>query len=163
MRVVTPLQESVVTAAQAAGYTGSSSEILAQVYAFCASNDPNDAYATMTEYSDGQILELKTWLTLCPTHPQAAKWQAGIEESAKARAAESAGTRVYDGTYKVPEQIQRGTFVVVNVKNCYWETRDAKGNILDNNFVVAAPRVEATIGPKAVVFTAEGCGQWNRQ
>jgi hypothetical protein len=57
-----------------------------------------------------------------------------------------------------------GTFVAENVENCSWETRDGNGDILDNNFVLAAPRVIAEVDAGAVVFTTEGaCGYWNRQ
>jgi len=59
--------------------------------------------------------------------------------------------------------MKRGTFVVEDVENCYWETRNSSGDIVANNFVLAAPRVVAKVDRSAVVFTAEGCGQWNRQ
>lgn len=167
--VITPLQQAVAAAAQKIGYgeyenaTDSDEQVLYSVYQYCGSNDPTDHYATSNDFSDSQVDELRLWMVLCPRHPQATKWRAGIAASAKARQAENNGTRVYDGTYKVPSEIKRGTFVVEDVENCYWETRNKAGRIIANDFVVAAPRVEAVIGSSAVVFTAEGCGQWNRQ
>lgn len=167
--VITPLQRAVVAAAKKIGYGESGDEtdtdeaVLYSVYQYCGSNRSTDPYATMKEFSDSQVDELRLWMVLCPKHPQAKTWRAGIATSAKARQAEKNGTRIYDGTYNVPSAIKRGRFVVEDVENCYWETRDKAGRILANNFVLAAPRVEAVIGPSAVVFTAEGCGQWNRQ
>jgi len=116
----------------------------------------------MDTYSDSQVLELKAWMTLCPNHPHAAQWHAGIAATAKDTQAVKDGIRVYDGTYQVPSEMKRGTFVATNVKDCYWETRDINGNILANNYVTAAPRVQATVSTKAVVFTSRDCGQWNR-
>lgn len=166
MPIVTPLQKAVVAAAHKAGYSDedtSDDEVLYSVYQYCGSNDPDDAYMEMEDYSEGQVAELKAWMTLCPKHPQAATWRQGIAASAKAAEAERNGTRVYDGTYKVPSEMKRGTFVVKDVEDCYWETRDANGRIIDNDFIVAAPSVVATVRARAVVFTAEGCGQWNKQ
>jgi hypothetical protein len=167
--VITTLQRGVVAAAKKIGYgefeneTETDEQILYSVYQYCGSNDPTDPYATMKDFSDGQVDELRLWMVLCPKHPQAKKWRSGIGASAEARKAEENGTRVYDGTYNVPSQMKRGTFVVRNVKDCYWETRDSAGNIIANNFVLAAPRVVAVVGGSAVVFTAEGCGEWNRE
>jgi hypothetical protein len=161
--VATALQQAVAAAARRADYGPSDERNLYQVYQYCGSNDPNDAHTTMSEYNESQSLELQAWLTLCPTHPQADKWRSGIAAGVKGQAAEKSGNRVYDGTYQVPSQMQRGTFVAENVKDCYWETRDAAGRILANDFVLAAPRVEAKVTGPAVVFTSRSCGQWNRQ
>jgi|BarGraIncu00222A_1022003.scaffolds.fasta_scaffold12974_3 hypothetical protein len=124
--------------------------------------DPSDTYLSMDTYSDSQVLELKAWMLLCPNHPHVARWQAGIAATDKDNQAVKDGVRVYDGTYQVPSEMKRGTFVATNVKDCYWETRDINGNILANNYVTAAPRVQATVSTKAVVFTSRDCGQWNR-
>lgn len=85
---------------------------------------------------------------------------AASKENAKA---EAAGERFYDGTYAVPGQIKPGTYVVEDVQNCYWETRDSNGKILANDFVPAAPRVRATVGRTASVLTVRGCGLWVKQ
>lgn len=164
--VVTPLQMAVVEAAQLANYGeyhDNEAEILYAVYEQCGSNDPDHSYVTLEDYSEAQVKELQAWMTLCPTHPQAARWEQGIAASVVAQEAEASGARVYDGTYEVPSQMQRGSFIVRDVENCYWETRDGNGRIIDNNFVVAAPRVVANVSAEAVVFTARGCGQWNKE
>lgn len=164
--VVTPLQQAVVEVSRSVGYMGaetSDSEILYSVYGFCGTNDPDDSYVTLEDYSESQVAELRVWMILCPNHPQATRWKEGITASVKAQEAEASGARVYDGTYEVPSQMRRGTFVVNDVTNCYWETRNAEGRIIDNDFVIAAPRVVANLTAEAVVFTASGCGQWNLQ
>lgn len=165
----TKLQDAVLAAAKKAGYWGASDdettpgEALYSVYQGCGSNDPTDHYATATDYSEEQILELKAWMVLCPDHPQAKKWRKSIVASGELLIAEKNGSVVYDGTHDVPKQMQRGTFVVEDVEDCYWETRNSTGQIISNDFVLAAPRVVATVGKSAVVFTARGCGKWVRQ
>lgn len=166
--VQTPLQRGVVAFARSIGYGEfegytNDEQNLYWVFEGCGGNDPKDYYATAKDLSDPQVDEVRLYLTLCPDHPQAKKWRSAISASAAARKAEKDGTRVYDGTYNVPSQMKRGTYVVKDVEDCYWETRDSSGNIVANNFVPAAPRVVAEVGRSAVVFTAEGCGQWNRQ
>ena len=169
--VETPLQRAVVAQGRKIGYGDygeesekeSDEQVLYSVFEGCGWNEPDDYYVTSDDLSDGQVDEIRLWMLLCPKHPQAKQWRAAISSSASARQAEKSGDRVYDGTYKVPSEMRRGTFVVKEVKNCYWETRDSSGDIIANNFVLAAPRVVAKVGRAAVVFTAEGCGQWNRQ
>jgi len=167
--VETPLQQAVVALGRKIGYgeygdeSDSDAQILYSVFQGCGSNEPDDYYATSKDLSDGQVDEIRLWMTLCPDHPQAKIWRAAISASAEARKAEKSGNRVYDGTYLVPSEMKRGTFVVEDVENCYWETRNSSGDIVANNFVLAAPRVVAKVDRSAVVFTAEGCGQWNRQ
>jgi hypothetical protein len=55
-----------------------------------------------------------------------------------------------------------GTYVAFDVEDCYWETLDDAGEINDNNFVSAAPRVEVTIRESDLAFNSEGCGRWVR-
>ena len=162
--VSTPLQVAVVAAAKLLPTykENSDTKTLYNIYRYCAGNNPQDSYATMDTYSDSQILELKAWMTLCPNHPQAAKWLAGIAATEQDARLVKDGLRVYDGSSLIPSQMKPGTWVATNVKDCYWETRDANGKILANNFVTAAPRVQATVSSKAVVFNSEDCGQWNR-
>lgn len=166
--VESPLQEAVVASARKIGYgsygdeSDSDEQVLYSVFQGCGSNDPDDYYATADDLSEEQLDEIRLWLTLCPKHPQAKQWRTAMSSSAEARKAEESGARVYDGTYRVPSEMKRGTFVVKDVENCYWETRDSSGKIVANNFVLAAPRVVAKVGSTAVVFSAQGCGQWNR-
>ena len=137
-------------------------ELLYSAYQGCVGNDPKDYYVRGNELSISQSYEIRSYLSLCPNHPQANAWRAGIAKGTKARKSEASGKRVYSGTYQVPKQMIRGTFIARDVKDCYWETRNSSGEILDNNFIISAPRVEVTVGSKAVVFTSDGCGQWNR-
>jgi hypothetical protein len=167
--VETPLQRAVVALGRKIGYgdygdeSASDEQLLYSVMEGCGANEPGDYYATAEDLSESQIDEIRLWMTLCPKHPQAKKWRAAITSSTAARKAEKSGNRVYDGTYGVPSEMRRGTFIVEDVDDCYWETRDSSGDIIANNFVKAAPRVVAVISSSAVVFTSEGCGQWNRQ
>lgn len=161
---MTPIQMAAVAAAQdGAGYDGSDSQTLYSLLNYCGSNDPTDYYATESDFSEEQVAELQALLVLRPKHPQSKKWRAGIAQSTKSLAAQKDGTQFYDGTYNVPKDVKRGTYVVKDVTDCYWETRDKKGQIISNGFVLAAPQVVAKISSTAVVFTAQGCGQWNRR
>ena len=58
-----------------------------------------DYYATSPMFSDAQVLELRAYLTLCPKHPQASDWRAGIRLTAVAdKAAKDADTAKRNGT-----------------------------------------------------------------
>lgn len=163
--VRTDLQRDVVAAARPLGYgAGDTDEqLLFGVYQACASNDPEDYYATADDIGEEQAAELTVWMSLCPKHPHAAEWKKTLTASKAVWKAEAAGERFNDGTYTVPGQVKPGRYVVKDVENCYWETRDSNGNILDNNFVTAAPRVQATVGRSATVLTVRGCGLWVKQ
>lgn len=73
---------------------------------------------------------------------------------------EAAGRLFYDGVYRVGPRIEPGTYYTLNVTNCYWERLDSAGNIIANNFVSDAPRVEVTIYASDYAFHASGCGEW---
>lgn len=166
--VKTALQRAAVAAARAAGYDeyhSTEGAILYAVYEGCAGSGTGGFYGRLDSLSPAQAADTRVWLTLCPNHPDAETWRAKSAEGDAIREAESNGTRVAPGgSYEVPGQMVRGTFVAENVSDCYWETRDSNGNIVDNNFVIAAPRVVAEVGDTAVVFTTQGgCGYWNRQ
>lgn len=158
--VTTPLQQAVVAAYDPQGTEPE--HTLYSAYQLCASNDPTGYYSTPNDLSPDQIKEVNALLLLCPDHPNAVTWSKNITRGQAAAKALANGTRVFDGTYRVPEQMKRGTFVVHDVQNCYWETRDAAGKILANDFVTAAPQVRVTLHSRAAVFTARGCGQWDR-
>lgn len=168
VRIQTPMQKAAVAAAKEAGYeefNDSDEEILYSVYMGCAASGPASYYSEATALSDSQAKEVKAYLTICPDHPDVEQWRIAIAAGEEEREAEANGTRIPpSGTYEVPSEMPRGTFIAESVKNCYWETRDADGNIIDNNFVIAAPRVVAEVTSDAVVFTTDGsCGYWNRQ
>lgn len=167
-RVQTALQSGAVAAGRAAGkgeYFDSDEEILYAIYEACAMTGSGAYYANLQTLSPAQAQDTQVTLSLCPNHPDAETWRSKSAAGEAVRQAEASGARVPPGgTYAVPDQMTRGTFVAENVTDCYWETRDANGDIVDNNFVLAAPRVVAEVTDAAVVFTTQGaCGYWNRQ
>ena len=66
------------------------------------------------------------------------------------------------GAHSGNETTIPGTYVVFDVEDCYWERLDNAGNIIDNNFVSAAPRVETTIHSSDYAFNSDDCGRWVR-
>jgi hypothetical protein len=68
---------------------------------------------------------------------------------------------VDDGTYTVGQDIQPGTYVAKHsVEGCYWERQNANGDIIANNFINSANRVQVTIRKGDYGFDSEGCGPW---
>lgn len=72
---------------------------------------------------------------------------------------------IYGGPHEVgdkwtSEVAVPGTYVTHDVEGCYWERLDNAGNIIENNFINAAPRVEVTIAASDFAFNSEGCGRW---
>lgn len=87
----------------------------------------------------------------------------------------SAPVTLYSGVYSIgdewtgstggqsgDETTLPGMYRVLDVEDCYWERLDGAGEIIDNNFINAAPRVEATIRSSDFAFNSEGCGRWVR-
>jgi hypothetical protein len=134
---------------------------IATLYAICAQNSP-DAYADMP-WSEAQVEEMNGALMLCPQHPQVA----GIRKSMKAAKALDAeranGTRFSDGQYRVGKEVKAGRYESTDVSDgCYWERQDRNGNIIDNNFVGSASRVEVLIRSSDYGFETNDCGEWHR-
>lgn len=73
---------------------------------------------------------------------------------------------INDGAFVVGDDfdfvttIRPGTYVTYDVEGCYWERLDAAGEIIDNNFISAAPRVEVTIRATDYAFNSEDCALW---
>lgn len=67
-----------------------------------------------------------------------------------------------DGTYTVGKEIEPGTYQTGRVSGCYWERLDEAGEIIDNNFVNAAPQVQAQIRASDFAFNTDGCGTWQK-
>src|SRR5262249_42633354 len=65
-----------------------------------------------------------------------------------------------EGTSEVGVDITPGTYVARHVVNCYWERRDGNGEIIDNNFINAAPTVRVTIRASDAGFNSDSCGTW---
>lgn len=58
-------------------------------------------------------------------------------------------------------EVKPGTYTTKGqVRDCYWERSDSRGNILDNNFVSIAPPLTVTIYETDSEFTSQNCGQW---
>ncbi len=69
------------------------------------------------------------------------------------------------GTYRVGNEtgyVAPGTYAATDVDGCYWERLDAAGEIIDNNFVNAAPRVEFTVRASDYAINIQGCGGFTR-
>lgn len=71
-----------------------------------------------------------------------------------------------DGNFRVGYTIAAGTYQTVAaggglITDCYWERTDGNGNIIENNFVTAAPQITVTVRESDASFTSQGCGLWN--
>lgn len=113
--------------------------------------------------SKQQVPEAETALMLCPGHPNADMIRAHIAEQKDIAGELATGASFYDGNYRVGKRIQPGTYVITgHVSDCYWERLDGAGNIIDNNFVSSALRVEVTVAGSDFSFHSEGCGLWRK-
>jgi hypothetical protein len=65
---------------------------------------------------------------------------------------------ILDGLHVVGRDVPPGRYIAYEPSDCYWETLDESGEILDNNFVSEAMQVIATIRPDDFSFTNDGCG-----
>ena len=154
---LTPLEQQAVTAA---GYPDETS--VKTLYGMCTPS-AHSAYTSTPAAAPGQIAEINGMLTLCPGHPLAAALQESAARGQAEAEAAAAGELFYAGTFLVGSQVQPGTYVIEGeIKNCYWERTDASGEIIDNNFVVGAQRVEVTIRSTDYSFHNEGCGKWQK-
>lgn len=71
---------------------------------------------------------------------------------------------LYNGTYTVGSgtgTIAPGTYAAVDVRDCYWDRRDNRGNIIANNFGSAA-RMEFTAYAGESVTIRGSCGAFKR-
>lgn len=156
---LTPIEQQAFTAS---GYTDQIS--IKTLYGLCASVNPNHTYVSPAHsLSANQIPEVTGMLTLCPNHPQASQLHDAITRGQADAAAAAAGELFYSGTFLVNSEIPPGTYAAEGeITNCYWERTDAKGEIIDNNFVTGARRVEVTVRASDYSFHNEGCGQWRK-
>ncbi|PXY33537.1 hypothetical protein BAY59_10665 [Prauserella coralliicola] len=155
----TPMTEVERRAWEISGYT---SDDISTLYALCAAVDQLDPYAS-ADFSPtaAQVKEIEAMLTLCPGHPFADAYRAAVERGRGNAELESSGRLFAGGTYRVGEEVEAGTYAVeADIENCYWERTDADGNIIDNNFVNGAKRVEVTIQATDYSFHSQGCGTW---
>lgn len=109
-------------------------------------------------------------LEMCPNHPQVDSWQIQVDnltretateaEEAEHRKAVRDGLYAEDGGhYLIGSELKPGLYRTVGTKvtDCYWETADAQGNIIENSLVSTAPQFELRIPDTAAAFTIRGC------
>lgn len=151
-------------ALKAAGYEDEP-ENIRYLYNICVEADMGD-FEEVMPWSESQNTEVGGALVLCPDHPDRDTVELRMAKGEEEDAARSRGEIFNDGTYKVGEDIQPGTYVAESeepFEGCYWERVDASGNTIDNNFVSSGFRVQVTIGSADYSFTAERCGEWKKQ
>jgi hypothetical protein len=132
------------------------------LYGLCGAVDPADPHADPSfDPTLDQIREINGMLALCPKHPFAGKLRAVVKRGNEHKQEVASGERFYDGTYRVDAEVKPGRYVIEGrIENCYWERTDANGEIVDNNFVLGAARVQVVIAASDYSFTSEGCGEW---
>lgn len=151
------------TAALTAAYGHQNVSSLGTLYAICASIHFS-SYGKLPSYSNAQIPEVQAALSLCPDQPAASDIQAKLDASTQIEADRVAGTRFGGGIRQVGVNLQPGTYVSEgSITNCYWEKLDSAGNIIENNFLGSALRVEVYIDPSDFSFSSSSCGEWVRQ
>jgi hypothetical protein len=155
---LTPREANAVKAAK---YTNGD---VSTLYSLCAAVNPDDPYLIpSTEMPPEQVAEVNGMLTLCPKHPYAKEFRRAVTEGQQLAQAEARGELFYAGTFRVGAEIKPGTYVIEEAsEGCYWERLDASGEIIDNNFIAAATRVEVTISASDYSFHNDGCGPWRK-
>jgi hypothetical protein len=138
---------------------------LSTLYGMCAESHLGDHEATKP-WSEGQLKELKGALILCPDHPERDIMKDRTAEAVQAETEREQGQRFGNGTYRVGDDIQPGTYVVEvdeAFDGCYWQRLDASGNTIDNNFISSGFRAQVTIAASDHSFSSERCGEWVKQ
>jgi hypothetical protein len=110
--------------------------------------------------SKAQVREAEEALLLCPRHPDAPAIRSRIADQQVVATQLRQGRAFWDGNFRVGPRVKPGTYFTTDVTGCYWERLDSSGEIIDNNFVSKALRVEVTIAPTDFSFHAEGCQMW---
>ncbi|WP_305784694.1 hypothetical protein [Symbioplanes lichenis] len=71
-----------------------------------------------------------------------------------------------EGTLQVGADVQPGKYVTTanlsgkKVLECFWERRDAAGELLGGDTIASAAKVTVTIKAGDATFTSQGCGNW---
>lgn len=145
-----------------AGYDSLNS--LGTLYELCAQVDGSIATEDRL-YSQAQLDEARAMLYVCPEAPHAQQVADNIEVSEVAEKQRTDGERFGNGLYQVGEEIKPGTYVLEGtVEDCYWERLDNAGEIIENNFILAANRVEVTVASSDFSFHSKGCaGEWYKE
>ncbi|WP_133963459.1 hypothetical protein [Rathayibacter sp. PhB151] len=120
-------------------------------------------YGGLPSYSEAQILELGAAVNHCPDHPRAGDVRARLDASSAVVAAIANGTQFQGGVKRVGTDVQPGTYASEGkLDGCYWERQDSAGEIIDNNFVSSALRVEVRIAATDFAFSSSNCGTWKK-
>ncbi|WP_193553885.1 hypothetical protein [Rothia uropygioeca] len=118
-------------------------------------------------WSESQRQEAKGAFVLCPDHQDRGEVEARWRKGEQADQGRSEGTRFGNGTFRVGQKIQPGTYQTETTASegfsaCYWERQDEAGNIIDNNFMSGALQAQVTIAPTDFAFMSRGCGEWHQ-
>lgn len=132
---------------------------LGTLYSICAENSPKDM-KYLRHGNAGQLREYAGAYILCPKHPQRPLFNQYRREAGVEMTLIKQGRVFYSGTHRVGKKVPPGTYFTKNVEDCYWERTDRYGEIIDNNFISGAARVEVTIQTTDFSFHSEGCGEW---
>lgn len=138
---------------------------LSTLYGMCAESHLGD-HEAKKPWSEGQLKELNGALILCPDHPEREIMEDRTAEASQAEIEREQGERFGNGTYRVGEDIQPGTYVVEvdePFDGCYWQRLDAAGDTIENNFINSGYRAEVTIAASDYSFNSERCGEWVKQ
>lgn len=136
------------------------------LYTICATVDETGTYTSADQpINVTQVAEVQAAFTLCPGHLLAAELEATIASEAADAALEAEGRLFTGGTFLVSSEIQPGTYYSEwtgegEFDNCYWERTDSAGEIIDNNFITGARRIEVTIRESDYSFHSDACGTW---
>jgi len=154
--------DSELEALETADYEDRSLPLL---YGRCAESHLGDTEGKYP-WTASQINEVRGALALCPDHPERDIIEERMAEPEQAEAQRDQGERFGNGTYRVGEDIQPGTYVVEvgeAFDGCYWQRLDASGNTIDNNFISSGFRAEVTIAASDHSFNTKRCGEWVKQ
>lgn len=131
----------------------------------CADLTADDTYLSPDHtLSPDQVREAQGMLIVCPQHPLAPQLRDAVTRGQQHADRRARGEIFYDGTHRVGAGgVQPGTYAIEgDISDCYWERTSASGDIIDNNFVVGARRVEVTVAGSDYSFHSDGCGEWRK-
>lgn len=153
------LDEQKAAIAAAYGVDGDPQDI-AVLYGICAERLSQFGYLE-DGGSPAQVREVRAALLLCPDHPDLADLESLLSTSVEMQQLRDSGRIFAAGVYRVGKEIKPGTYAIEGeIVDCYWERQDSSGEIIDNNFISAAKRVEVTIRSSDYAFSSSGCGEW---
>lgn len=141
-----------------------------ECYKYDQDFDKSDPWEALTGTDEMEAIIHGASLEICPGHPQVKGWKIEVENLAKEKAGEAEeaehreavrdGHYAEDGgNYLIGSELKPGLYRTMGTKvtECYWETADAQGNIIANNYINTAPQFELRIPATAAAFTISGC------